>query len=351
MIGTMPVNPGKQGGLGPRAAPPAQIIMNQEMLQENIERRQTRKPYLELSLVSRIRMDIRRNPSLYLLLLPVLLFYLIFCYRPMYGALIAFMDFAPGIPMWENKWVGLDNFVNFFTNRNFFRVIKNTFAISLATLAFGFPAPIILALLLNELRSRIYSRVVQTISYMPHFISLVVICGMIRDFTNSNGVITHLLAAAGLMDPIAMLSRSEYFLPIYIISDIWQGVGYGSIIYLAALTGISQDLYEAATIDGAGKWKQMIYITIPGIMPTIMTMLILRMGRIMNVGFEKIILLYNPQIYNVSDVISSYVYRVGLQQFDFSFSSAVGLFNSAVNFLILIAANYLGRRSSGTSLW
>ena len=307
--------------------------------------------YSQLSYPMRIITDIRRNKSLYLLLLPVLLYYLLFCYKPMYGALIAFMEYIPGVPMWENEWIGFENFVRFFTNRNFPRVMGNTVKISLATLLVGFPAPILFALLINELRSKIYSRVVQTVSYLPHFISLVVICGMIRDFTNSNGVITQILSSVSLVEPIALLSRSQYFLPIYLISDIWQGVGYGSIIYLAALTGINQELYEAATIDGAGKLKQMLYVTLPGILPTVVTMLILRLGRILNVGFEKIILLYNPQIYNVSDVISSYVYRLGIQQQDFSFSTAVGLFNSLINFIILLISNWLSKRLTDTGLW
>ncbi|MDR1060960.1 MAG: ABC transporter permease subunit [Clostridiales bacterium] len=299
----------------------------------------------------RARNDIRRNPSLYAMLLPVLAFYLLFCYKPMYGALIAFFDFTPGIPLFDNKFIGARNFLDFFANRTFSRVMRNTLTISLATIACGFPAPIALALLLNELRSRRYSRVVQTVSYMPHFISLVVICGMIRDFTGSHGVIVQALASLGLMEPVAMLSKSRMFLPIYVISDIWQGVGYGSIIYLAALTGIDQEQYEAATIDGAGRWKQLLHVTLPGIAPTVMTMLLLRLGRVMNVGFEKIILLYNAQTYEVADVISSYVYRVGLQQFDYSYSTAVGLFNSAINLIVLVLANAASKKTTGSGLW
>jgi putative aldouronate transport system permease protein len=247
--------------------------------------------------------------------------------------------------------VGFRNFTDFFANRSFGRVIKNTLTISLATIIFGFPAPIILALLLNEIRSKAYTRVVQTVSYMPHFISLVVIAGMIRNFTSSTGFISQFMVSIGAAEASAMLTQAKFFVPIYVISDIWQGVGYGSIIYLAALTNIDQELYEAAKIDGANKWNQMIYVTLPGIVPTIMTMLLLRLGRVMNVGFEKIILLYNPQVYDVSDVISSFVYRVGLQQFDFSFSTAVGLFNSVINFVILLIANELSRRLTDNGLW
>jgi putative aldouronate transport system permease protein len=186
---------------------------------------------------------------------------------------------------------------------------------------------------------------------MPHFISLVVVCGMIRTFTGNSGIISRFMVSVGAAESSAMLSQAKFFVPIYVISDIWQHVGYGSIIYLAALTSIDQELYEAAKIDGANKWNQMIYVTLPGIMPTIMTMLLLRLGRIMNVGFEKIILLYNPQVYEVSDVISSFVYRTGLQQFDFSFSTAVGLFNSVINFAVLLLANQLSRKLTDSGLW
>lgn len=307
--------------------------------------------YEKLSYGRRILVDIKKEPSLYLMLLPVLLFYLLFCYKPMYGALIAFFDYIPGLPIFESEFVGFRNFTDFFTNRNFIRVIKNTLTISLATIIFGFPAPIILALLLNELRNKVYSRIVQTVSYMPHFISLVVVCGMIRTFTSSTGMINQFMVSIGAAEASAMLSQAKFFVPVYVISDIWQHVGYGSIIYLAALTNIDQELYEAAKIDGANKWNQLMFVTLPGITPTIMTMLLLRLGRVMNVGFEKIILLYNPQVYEVSDVISSFVYRVGLQQFDFSFSTAIGLFNSVINFGVLVAANQLSKRLTDNGLW
>ena len=309
-------------------------------------------PYAQLSYAGRVLSDIRRSPVLYLMLLPVLVYYIMFCYKPMYGALIAFYDFIPGVPMFQSKFVGWQNFVDFFQYRNFGRVVLNTLTISVSSIIFGFPAPIILALLLNELRSKKFSRTVQTVSYMPHFISLVVICGMVRDFTGGTGFITKMLSDLGLVKSgIALLSQKSLFVPIYVISDIWQGVGYGSIIYLAALTNVDQELYEAAKIDGAGRWKQTLHVTLPGIMPTIITMLVLRLGRLMNVGFEKIILLYNPQVYSVADVISSYIYRVGLQNADFSYSTAVGLFNSVINLIILMAANMTSRKISGNGLW
>lgn len=294
--------------------------------------------------------DLKKNKSLYLLVAPVLLFYILFCYKPMYGSIIAFKDFIPSKGILGSSWVGFQHFSEFFSSFFFGRVIKNTLVISIFTIVFGFPAPIIFALLINELRSRMFTRVVQTISYMPHFISLVVICGMILDFTRDTGIVNQLLGVFGFQE-VTMLNYPGYFVPIYVISDIWQGVGWGSIIYLAALMGIDNEQYEAAIIDGASRWKQTIYVTIPGIMPTIVIMLILRMGNIMNVGFEKIILLYNPAIYETSDVISSFVYRKGLQEFNWGYSSAVGLFNSVINFIFLITANWLSKKTTDSSLW
>ncbi len=296
---------------------------------------------------------IRTNKGLYIMILPVLAYYIIFCYKPMYGAIIAFKDFNPVDGILHSPWAkmsGLQNFYDFFQSAYFFRVLKNTLNISVISIIFGFPAPIILALLLNELKNRHFTRVVQTISYMPHFISLVVVCGIIKDFTSDSGVITYLLSYMGV-EKVSMLGKPELFLPIYVISDIWQGIGWGSIIYLAALTGINPELYEAAAIDGAGKWRQVLNVTLPCLMPTIMIMLILRMGNIMNIGYEKIILLYNPAIYETSDVISSFVYRKGIQQFDYSFSTAVGLFNSVINFFFLVMSNWMSRKFNDTSLW
>ncbi len=311
-----------------------------------------RTPYAQLSFIKKVGFDIRRNPVLYLMFLPVLAYYVLFHYKPMYGIIIAFMNYIPGLPIMESPWVGFDNFTRFFNDPSFERVVFNTINISLTSILFAFPAPIILAILLNELKSRIFSRTVQTISYMPHFVSLVVICGMVHTFTRDNGFITQFLVAIGVMDePVTMLLYSEYFVPTYIISGIWQEVGYGSIIYLAALTGVSQDLYEAARIDGANKWQQTWNVTLPGIIPTIMTMLVIRLGNVMNVGFEKIMLLYNPQTYDVADVISTFAYRVGLIQAQFSFSTAITLFNSVINLIILGLANTLSRKLTETALW
>lgn len=294
--------------------------------------------------------DFKINKVLYLMILPVVVYYIIFHYKPMYGAIIAFKEFSPAKGIFGSPWVGIKHFQEFFTDFYFFRIFKNTLVISITSLIFSFPAPIIFALLLNELKSKWFSRTVQTISYMPHFVSLVVICGMIKQFTSDTGFITYLLSFLGF-ERITMLSEPELFVPVYVISGIWQEVGWGAIIYLAALAGIDQELYEAARIDGAGRWKQTVHITLPGIAPTIIILLILRMGNILGVGFEKIILLYNAGIYETSDVISSYVYRKGLQEFNWSFSSAVGLFNSVINFVMIILSNWISRKVNETSLW
>lgn len=294
--------------------------------------------------------DLKKYKYIYIMAIPVMVYYILFCYWPMYGAQIAFKDFSPGTGIWGSPWVGFRNFLDFFKGLYFFRVIRNTILINTYGLLFGFPASIILALLINELRSKLFKKAVQTISYLPHFISIMVICGMIIDFTTKNGLVNDIITAFG-GSRSSLLLKPEFFRTIYISTDIWQSIGWGSIIYLAALTGIDPQFYEASIIDGASRWKQLWHITIPGISPTIIIMLILRIGQMMNVGFEKIILLYNPNTYETADVISSYVYRKGLLDFSYSFSTAVGLFNSVINFTLLIAANTISRHVNETSLW
>ena len=306
--------------------------------------------YDKLSFSSRLKSDVRRNYPLYLLIIPVLIYYIIFCYKPMYGAIIAFKEFNPTEGVWGSPWVGLSQYSKFFSNPDFLRILKNTIVISVTSIVFGFPAPIILALLFNELRSEKFKSVAQTVSYLPHFISLVVVCGLIKTFTSTGGIIYNIVNLFG-GSGVGLLNREECYVPIYVISGIWQEIGWGSIIYLAALSGIDQELYDAARIDGAGKWKQVIHITIPGISSTIIIMLILRLGNLLNVGYEKTILLYNPLIYNTSDIISSYVYRVGIGQQSWSYSTAVGLLNSVVNFAIIMISNSIFAKYSETSLW
>lgn len=299
---------------------------------------------------ARLVRDFLLNKYLYLMMLPVIAYYAVFHYAPMYGALIAFKDYSPAKGIVGSDWVGLAHFQDFFTSYYFWRILKNTLIISFYTLLFGFPAPILLALILNEVRGRFFKSLAQTISYMPYFISLVVICGMIVSFTNNGGVLNILLTHFGY-DGQAMLQKPGLFRTIYVLSEIWQKIGWESIIYIAALTSIDQEQYEAARMDGASRLKQMWHITLPGIMPTITIMLILRMGNLLNIGFEKIILLYNSVTYETADVISSFVYRKGLQEFDWSYSSAVGLFNSVVNLLLLLAANRIARKLNENSLW
>ena len=296
------------------------------------------------------RSNMRKNWSLYLMALPVLAFYMIFCYKPMYGAIIAFKQYTPGLGIWKSPWVGLDNFRYFFSNPDFIRILSNTLRISLSLIIFGFPAPIILTLLLNEIGNKQFKRVAQSVSYIPHFISLVVICGLIKTFVADGSIIQQIVHAFDGKDG-SLLNRAEMFLPIYVISNIWQNIGWDSIIYLAAISSIDPQLYEAAQVDGAGKWKRMLHVTLPGLAPTIIIMLILQLGNILSVGYEKIILLYNPLIYDTSDVILSYVYRMGFESMDWSYSTAVGLFNSVVNFVIIILANTISRKVSDTSLW
>ncbi|WP_423227622.1 ABC transporter permease [Paenibacillus filicis] len=294
--------------------------------------------------------DFMLNKYLYIMMIPVLVYYAIFHYAPMYGALIAFKEYSPMKGIIGSDWVGFKHFQDFFGSYYFWRILKNTIVISLYSLIFEFPAPIILALLINEVRSKAFKRVTQTITYMPYFISLVVICGIITDFTNAGGLINQLFTLLGY-DGQAMLQKPDLFRPIYILSEIWQRIGWESIIYIAALMSIDQEQYEAARMDGASRWKQIVHITLPGILPTIAIMFILRMGSLLNVGFEKIILLYNPVTYETADVISSFVYRKGLLEFGWSYSSAVGLFNSVINLILLITANYASRKFNESSLW
>ncbi|MBA2944004.1 sugar ABC transporter permease [Paenibacillus sp. CGMCC 1.16610] len=298
----------------------------------------------------RFKRDFLLNKYLYLMMVPVLAYYIVFHYAPMYGALIAFKEYTPIKGILGSSWVGFQHFNDFFSSYYFWRILKNTVIISLYSLCFEFPAPIILAILINELANKRFQRFVQTVTYMPYFISLIVIAGMIKDFTNNGGLINNFLTHFGASDT-AMLQKPEMFRTIYILSEIWQKIGWESIIYLAALMGIDQEQYEAAKMDGANKIKQIWHITLPGILPTIAIMFILRMGNLLNVGFEKIILLYNPSTYDTADVISSFVYRKGLIEFGWSYSSAVGLFNSVINLALLIAANKISKKVSQSSLW
>jgi putative aldouronate transport system permease protein len=271
-------------------------------------------------------------------------------YAPMYGAIIAFKDFMPAQGIWGSPWVGLAWFKEFFESFYFLRLLGNTLILSIYSILFGFPFPIIFALMLNELRGKRFSRTVQTITYLPHFISTVVVVGIIVLFTSRTGPVNELVAMLGGAR-IGFMGEPEWFRPLFVGSDIWQQFGWNSIIYLAALAGIDPTLYEAAMMDGASRWRQRIHITLPSIAPTIIILLILRMGRLMTVGFEKIILMYNPMTYETSDVISTFVYRQGLLEMNYSYSAAIGLFDSVINFALLLCVNRLSRKLSETSLW
>ena len=287
---------------------------------------------------------------LYFMILPVIAYYVLFRYWPMYGIQIAFKKYSPALGIAGSRWVGFKNFDSFFGSVYCWRVIRNTLLISVESLIFDFPMAIIFALLLNELRLEKLKKAVQTVSYLPHFVSLVVICGMIREFTASDGLVNDIIAFFGGQRSTLLLNEKAYR-PIYIISKIWQEMGWGSIIYLATLTGIDPMLYDAAYVDGAGRFRRVLHVTLPGLTPTIVIMLILAIGGIMNIGYEKTILLYNASIYETSDIISTYVYRKGLLEANYGFSAAVGLFNSAVNALLVVTANSISRKVSDASLW
>ena len=298
----------------------------------------------------RLKRDFQKNRSLYFMIIPVVLFYILFHYKTMYGAIIAFYNYRPARGLEGSKWVGLDHFIYFFKSPFFMRTLKNTLAISLLNLLFAFPAPIALALLLNEVRNKYFKKVVQTVTYLPHFISSVIICGMLTSFCLSTGLFNDIIEFFG-GQRIPLLQGTEYYRTIYIASDIWQTIGWSSIIYLAALSGVDKNLYEAAQLDGANKWKQTWHITLPSILPTIMIQLILRIGTLMSVGYEKTLLIYNPTNYAVSDIISTYNFRMGLELGDWSYATAIGLFNSVVNCILLVMSNKLSKKYTENSLW
>ncbi|MDI6618425.1 MAG: ABC transporter permease subunit [Clostridiales bacterium] len=291
------------------------------------------------------------NYDLYLLLLPSFIYVIIFHYYPLYGLQIAFKDFIPTKGIWGSPWVGFEHLKRFFNSYYFWTLIKNTLGISLYSLIVGFPIPIILALMLNEVKSNFFKKLVQTVTYAPHFISTVVMVGIILAFLSpTSGILNTLIKFLG-GEPIAFMQKPEWFKTIYVFTGVWQGAGWGSIIYLAALAGIDPQLHEAALMDGATRLQRIWYINIPGILPTIVILLILRSGSIMNVGFEKVFLMQNQLNMEASDVISTYVYRSGLLQAQYSFSSAVGLFNSVINCFLLVIVNSITRKIGETSLW
>ena len=284
------------------------------------------------------------------MVLPGFLIVLIFNYFPMYGILMAFQDYSASKGVLGSDWVGLKHFMDFFNNPMAFRVVKNTLILGIFSLLWSFPAPIILALLFNEIRSQRFKKLVQTVSYFPYFLSTVIVAGMVLEFCSREGLFNQIRAAFG-QGPIMYLLDPKYFRTIFIGSGLWQGVGYGTILYLAAISNIDPSLYDVASIDGANRFQKIKHITLPSIRPTMTILLIFAVGGILGSDFQKIMLLYTPQTYSVADVIGTYTYREGIVGARFEYTTAIGLFNSLVSFVLLAIANLISRKTSETSLW
>jgi len=293
----------------------------------------------------------KKHKSLFLLFLPVLVYFFVFKYLPMYGIVIAFKDYYPRIGVFKSEWVGFKNFEKLFSGIYFLPVLRNTLIISFAKLIFGFPMPIILCLLLNEVKNMKFKKTIQTISYLPHFIGWVVLAGIVKEvFSPSRGIVNYIIQALG-GEPIFFLGSKEWFRDILVITNIWKGCGWGSIVYLAAIAGIDSQLYEAADLDGANRLQKIRYITLPGIVPIIVIMLILNVGTVINDDFDQIYNLLNAQVMEVGDVIGTYTYRVGLQQMNYGYSAAVGLFKNVIALIMVTGSNALSKKLSDSSLW
>lgn len=298
-----------------------------------------------------LRKNIRRDWMLLLIVLPGVIYFAIFCYGPMYGILMAFKDYNISKGIWGSPWVGLKHFRELVDSVYFGRLVKNTFLLSIEQLFWSFPVPIAFALLLNEIKWNGFKRVAQTAAYLPHFVSVVVVVGILKDLLASDGgVLTQLFSLFGV-EPKNYFNLPSAFRTLYVGSGIWQEFGWNSIIYVAAISGIDQEMYESAALDGAGRWKKLFYITLPSIAPTIILLLILNMGNMLNIGYEKVILMYNSATYSTADIFSTYVYRKGLLNAQYSFASAVGLANSVVNVVILLGANFIARKTTETSIF
>ncbi len=312
------------------------------------------KPVERLSFgqrLGRLGEHFRREWQIYLMLLPMIIWFVIFLYKPMYGLQVAFKDYSIFRGVAGSPWVGFEHFQTLLDSDNFWRALKNTFMISMLSLCFGFPVPIILALMFNEVTNQLFKRSAQTIVYLPHFISTVIIAGIvITAFSPSAGIVNLILSWFNI-DPIYFLIEPGWFRPIFIGSGIWQEAGFSSIVFLAAIAGVNPSLYESAVIDGASRWQMMWKITLPSILPTIIIMLIIRIGNLLEVGFELIILLYQPATFETADVINTYIYRQGIQGAQYDLAAAAGLFNAVVAFVLVMTANTIARRYSNTSLW
>lgn len=300
---------------------------------------------------TRLVKALKRDKFLLLMFLPIVVYYVVFSYVPMTGAIVAFKQFKPGHGIYGGDWVGLKWFIQFFKSPFAFRTVRNTVLISIYSILFGFPLPILFAICVTEIRSSKVRRVVQTVSYLPHFISTVVLVGMINNFFSMNhGLVNDLIVRMG-GEPVNFLINPAWFRTLYVGSGVWQNFGFNSIIYIAAITGIDPSLYEAGKIDGITKFQEMVYITIPMISQTIVMLFIMQLGGIMSVGFEKVFLMYSPAVYETADVVSTYVYRKGIESNNYGFGSAVGLFNSVINFAFVFIANQVCRKLTDSSLW
>jgi putative aldouronate transport system permease protein len=294
--------------------------------------------------------DFRKHWVLYVIALPALLYFLIYSYFPMAGLAIAFQDFRITRGLFAGGFVGFKHFQNFFNSYYFVRLLRNTLLLSLQALLFGFPVAVLFALLLNEIKNQRFKRAAQTITYLPHFISIVVICGGVIDFTSAKGLINTILGLFGVA-PTSFLTQPRWFRTIYVVSDVWQSFGWNSIVFLAALTSVDPQQYEAAHIDGASRLQQIFHISLPGILPTVVTVLLLRIGNLMNLGFEKVLNLYNPAIYETADIISTFVYRQGIVGANYSSAAAIGLFNSLINLILVVLMNAASRKLTQNGLW
>ena len=308
------------------------------------------KPASEMTAWERFKKDVIRDKWLYLLVLPGIVFLLVFRYIPIFGNIIAFMDFNP-YNMWDSKWVGLKHFITLFNKPAFLLTFKNTLVISLLKMIIGFPIPIILSLMMNEMRNLKFKKVSQTLLYLPHFISWVVLSGLIMNMLDPDtGIITSLIEMI-TGNRIQVLSDKQAFVPMLIVTDVYKNMGWGTIIYFAALSGVDPQLYEAAEIDGARKWKQMIHITLPSIMPTIIIQLILSCNNIVNAGFDQIFMLYSALVYDVADIIDTYVYRIGIQKADYSFSTAANMFKSIIALVMILIVNTVAKKTGNEGIW
>lgn len=337
---------GQQPG---RGAPPAAVLTNPKPVKKP-KRVRKKDLYQGTNRTDTWKHHLKKDWRLYSLLVLPIVFLLIFRYLPMAGNVIAFRRYRPGSNIFGDEWVGMHYIEMFINDPTFWRVFWNTVILGVLTLLICFPLPIILALMFNELRSNKFKRVAQSISYLPHFMSIVIVAGLVIQLTSIQGTVNQIITGFG-GDAIHFMGSAEWFRTIYVSSEVWQTVGWGTILYLAALTTIDPQLYEAARIDGANRWKQMWHVTIPGIMPTMVVLLVLNIGTFMAVGFEKVLLLQNNLNMATADVIATYVYRMGISQGQFSYGTAIGLFEAIIGLILILSANYAARRMTGTSLW